>query len=283
MIGQSTRWFLVGLLWLAVLSACAPQDEERPATDTESSETPQCGMEEIIKACQDAKRPTTEIESITASWCASMEETIEETLTACQQGRVAEAEEEAEKIREGYLVHIVDKVCDDAKRPAVSTEPMMAFWCVGMKQNMAAMKQGRYAEVKKEAVKTTERFLVHLKDNSYDAAKELSVGSALSYLDGTDKSMTDPAWDSAWRKIHNGISSWKMDGWGTKIGNLYNGYSAQKAVEERMKPVLRAREETFVFLAYTLKHPVESDTALDFIILPTEQGWRISEISIVRY
>ena len=194
MIRHSAGWFLVGLLWLAVLSACAPKDAERPAADTESN-------------------------------VASLEEQLSASLTAYQ--------------------------------------------------------QGRYAEDKEEAEKTAERFLVHLKDSDYDAAKELSVGSVRSYLDRKDKRIAGPAWDYAWRKIHFGISSWKQDGWGTSIGKLYGGDSAQSEVQERHKPVLRARDEHFVILAYTLKHSGESDTALDFILLPTEQGWRISEISIV--
>ncbi len=37
MIKHKARWLLAGLLWLAVLSACAPQDAERAATDAETS------------------------------------------------------------------------------------------------------------------------------------------------------------------------------------------------------------------------------------------------------
>ncbi len=276
------RCLLAGLLGLAVLSACASQNGERSSVHTESNEASLCGMEQVVEGCQSVKRPTNEIEKIAASWCADNRETIEETLTACRQGRVSEAEQEAERLGQRLLIHTVETICDDEKSPAASTEPMMAFWCVGMKQNVAAIKQGRFTKAKEEAAKTTERFLVHLKDKDYAAAKDLSVGSARSFLESAEKGIIEPAWDSAWRKIRSGISSWKTDGWGAKIGKLYNGFYPQKAVEERHKSVLRARDGHFVILAYTLKHPGKSDTALDFEILPKEQGWRISEISIVR-
>ena len=275
------RCLLTGLLGLAALSACAPQDGKRSSVHTEPGKASLCGMQQIVEACQDTKRPTNEIEKITAAWCADNRETIEETLTACQQGRVAEAEQEAEKISQRLLIHTVETVCDDDKSPSASAEPMMALWCDLMQPSAAAIKQGRFTKAKEEAAKTAERFLVHLKDKDYEAVKDLSVESARSFLDSAEKGIIEPAWDSTWRKIRSGIPSWKMDGWGAKIGKLYNGHSAQKAVEKRHKPVLRARDETFVILAYTLKHLGESDTALDFILLPTEQGWRISEILIV--
>ncbi len=276
------RYLLTGLLGLAALSACAPQDGKRSSVHTEPGKASLCGMQQIVEACQDTKRPTNEIEKITAAWCADNRETIEETLTACRQGRVSEAEQEAERLGQRLLIHTVETICDDEKSPAASTEPMMAFWCVGMKQNVAAIKQGRFTKAKEEAAKTAERFLVHLKDRDYEAAKDLSVESARSFLDSAEKGIIEPAWDSTWRKIRSGLSSWKMDGWGAKIGKLYNGFYPQKAVEERLKPVLRGRDGHFVILAYTLKHPGKSDTALDFEILSKAQGWRISEISIVR-
>ncbi len=61
MIRHVAGWYLVGLLWLAVLSACASQDAERAATDTETS---------------------------AASW----EEHMRAGMTAYQQGHYAETE-----------------------------------------------------------------------------------------------------------------------------------------------------------------------------------------------
>jgi len=61
MIKHEAKWLLAGLLWLAVLSACAPQDAERAATDTETS---------------------------VAAW----EEHMRAAGTAYQRGRYAEAE-----------------------------------------------------------------------------------------------------------------------------------------------------------------------------------------------
>ena len=66
MIRHKARWLLAALLWLAVLSACASQDAERAATDTEIS---------------------------AASW----EKHMRAGITAYQQGRYAEAERQAER------------------------------------------------------------------------------------------------------------------------------------------------------------------------------------------